>query len=669
VSGVALGALCLRAGAALRTLDISAKSCDGLTRDNVLGALKRAPAAAGALQELRTVRESDIDGERSQRGGGADDSEDEDEDGYDAHIERNHEFAERAFGGFDVPELLDACGALQRGAISVYAPAGGGAAAALRRLPPGVRVLLLVRFLLRRTELPETLAAGAGAALTALRIEGHQDDGGWDAMPDSIALAPALAVLPNLRSLRLFYAGLGGERAATLAPLLLPGGPPLRELVIYSSDVTAAGSAALTDAMAHNTTLRRVWLEACMLNEEATPSLAAALTRPDATLTHVKLINVGLMAEAAFAPLAAAMERNRSVRALSLCRNPYLGDAAAEALAASLAHNSTLRVLRLTRTAIGDAGWTALANALASSAALRTLDMRDIGRTEDVGRGRGALRAGGAQALARLLATHRGLRTLRLDGGMLGGARVAALARGLGANAGLRRLSLASLDAGDDGAAALAAALTRVRRTPAPAATLRRLCFDNNNLTAAGAAALASALAGDAAPTLTHLTLNENQIGNAGAKAIATALASNTTLTHLCMRWTSITAAGAAALGRALAAPGIRLAHLDVAFNYFGDAGAKALGGALAANASLTYLGVRSCDFGNAGARALARGVAANGTLRDMDASENDDVGDAGANALRAAMRAENTTLRRLLLGPEHEDELRDGPDPEALDE
>jgi Ran GTPase-activating protein (RanGAP) involved in mRNA processing and transport len=654
VSGATLGALCARAGAALRVLDITARSCDTLTAQCVLRALQHADAAAGALEELHAVRESDC--EFSQR----DEDSEGDDDGEVAIGFPRVRFERCVFSVAEAHELLDACGALRRGALHIDAPEGDDAAAALRALPPDVRVMLRLHNLRQAPALPAALAAGGGATLAGLHVQ-RAFDGVWDA---AAGVAPALAALPALRSLRLFGGAQGGDVAAALVSLLLPGGPPLRELAVVNSEVTPAGAVALTAALAANTSLRRLLLEGCLCGVDAGAALATALARPDATLTHLQLINVGLTTDAAFAPLAAALEHNRSVRTLSLCNNPFLCNAAGEALAASLAHNSTLRVLRLANTTIGDAGWTALAHALAHApgGALRTLDARRLGAAAGaaaVGGGGGALRAGGAAALARLLATHRGLRTLHLDGSALGGARVAALARGLGANTGLLCLGLASVDAGDDGAAALAAALTRPRRASAPA-TLSRLSLKNNALTACGAASLARALAGDAAPTLNRLSLNENQIGDAGAKAIAAALSSNTTLTHLCMSWTSFTAAGAAALGRALAAGGTRLVHLDVSFNYFGDAGAKAFGSALAANVSLTTLDVHGCDVGNAGARALARGVAANATLRELDASENDELGDAGADALRTAMRRDNAALRRLLLGPEHTDELRD---------
>ncbi|CAG9460351.1 unnamed protein product [Pedinophyceae sp. YPF-701] len=137
-----------------------------------------------------------------------------------------------------------------------------------------------------------------------------------------------------------------------------------------------------------------------------------------------------------------------------------------------------------------------------------------------------------------------------------------------------------------------------------PESALRALDLSSNDLRDDGARAIARALSEDDSGlkhTLEVLRLGRNAIGGCGTAALASALRNNTTLREL-----------------------------SLAQNQIGHRGAGELGALLACNSALQVLDVRSCGFGDKGTKKLVQGVQAQqrlgerSRLRRLDVSGNE---------------------------------------------
>ncbi|CAK0835981.1 unnamed protein product [Prorocentrum cordatum] len=232
------------------------------------------------------------------------------------------------------------------------------------------------------------------------------------------------------------------------------------------------------------------------------------------------------------------------------------------------------------------------------------------------------------------------LQSLDLSGNNVGDEGAAALAAALrapGALPSLQKLDLRSNNVGDEGAAALAAAL----RAPGALPRLQELDLSHNRVGDEGAAALAAALrAPGALPRLQVLDLRSNRVGDEGAAALAAglrALGALPSLQELHLGGNSVGAEGAAALAAALRAPGAlpSLQELHLGGNSVGAEGAAALAAALRAPGALPSLQKLDLDGNNVGDEGAAALAAA---LRVLDLMFNH-VGDEGAAALAAALR------------------------------
>ncbi|MFE8015060.1 gala protein [Streptomyces antibioticus] len=268
--------------------------------------------------------------------------------------------------------------------------------------------------------------------------------------------------------------------------------------------------------------------------------------------------------------------------------------------------------------------------------------------------------------------------TLRADGRVdlckqgLGTAGAARLLPVAAASAHATHLLLGTNTIGDDGARAVADALTDGHG-------LHTLYLGCNRIGPDGVTALADALTGD--DTVRALWLKRNPVGDAAARALAAALRRNTALRTLDLVNTGLTTDGLAALLDALtarprpverlfvggngltadAAPllaalirdaGVRELYLPA--NHLGDEGAAILAAA-ADPARPVRLGLGGNGIGPAGARALAGSLAGIEALdlgrpmsqRSLGAPANT-TGDEGAHALAAALPG--SPLRRLEL-------------------
>jgi hypothetical protein len=155
---------------------------------------------------------------------------------------------------------------------------------------------------------------------------------------------------------------------------------------------------------------------------------------------------------------------------------------------------------------------------------------------------------------------------------------------------------------------------------------------------------------------VTTLSLSGNNIGDEGAIAIAEALKVNEVLTTLNLRNNSIGDEGAKAIADALKSGTAVLTSLDLAgdpysmdlacdpysigFNInIGDEGAKAIAEALKVNAVLTELELFNNSIGDGGAKAIAEALKVNAVLTKLDIRINHNMGDAGKEAVRDAVK------------------------------
>ena len=203
------------------------------------------------------------------------------------------------------------------------------------------------------------------------------------------------------------------------------------------------------------------------------------------------------------------------------------GDAGLAAIAASLA-GCGLRALQLERNRITEAGLAPLLAALPAAHSLEALDLS-----------RNPIQPAGLVSLAQALPRCAGLRWMRLTQILFDVLAVAALVAALPACQ-VEDLDLTQTGVGDDGVAQLAGALPRCGR-------LRNLVLSLNNLTAAAAAPLASALP---ACELRSLDVGLNFIGE-GIVALAACLPA-TRLEQLSVHHCSMGPEGLQALAAAL---------------------------------------------------------------------------------------------------------------------
>lgn len=157
----------------------------------------------------------------------------------------------------------------------------------------------------------------------------------------------------------------------------------------------------------------------------------------------------------------------------------------------------------------------------------------------------------GAQALAEALSADEAprLKSMELRDNGIGPAGISAIGRALRAEGGTRleRLDLTGNRIGDDGAEAVAGVLRDL------ALSLEGLALGGNRIGDAGAEAIAAAIAGASGGSrLASLSLENNRIGDSGAEALAAALPSATDLGELNLAQNAISTRGALALASAL---------------------------------------------------------------------------------------------------------------------
>ncbi|KAK3287025.1 hypothetical protein CYMTET_5435 [Cymbomonas tetramitiformis] len=375
---------------------------------------------------------------------------------------------------------------------------------------------------------------------------------------------------------------------------------------------------------------------------------------------------------------------NGSLNELSVRENG-IGDEGAKALAIALTPNAegvfngSLNTLDLDVNGIGPEGAKALAVALTPNeqgvfnGSLNTLNLADNQLCGVDEFGRGTYDASGIKALADALAFNGSLNTLDLRINDIGDEGAKALAVALTPNAeGVFNTSLNTLDLtdnriGTEGAKALAVALTPnaegVFNT-----SLNTLNLTNNEIGPEGAKALAVALTPNAEGvfngSLNTLNLWGNKIGPEGAKALAAALTPNEegvfngSLNTLDVCNNDITGEAALQLAEAvLKHPCMKefnrimmqdirddkVQELDLNHSYIEDPGVLVLSKLLVFNTSLNTLDLYYNNLGDEGAKALAVALTPNAegvfntSLNTLNLRSNA-IGPEGAKALAVAL-------------------------------
>ena len=396
----------------------------------------------------------------------------------------------------------------------------------------------------------------------------------------------------------------------------------LTEIRIYFKSRTSL--AALSQALAVNTSLTTLYLSGNSLRADGATSLSQALA-VNTSLTTLDLLYNTIGAEGATS-LSQALAVNTSLTTLNLHHNS-IGDAAATSLTQALAVNTSLATLDLSWNSISDAGATSLSQALAVNTSLTTLHFS-----------RNSIGDAGATSLSQALAVNSSLTTLDLSRNSIGDAGATSLSQALAVNTSLTTLDLSGNSIGDAGATSLSQAL-------AVNTSLTALDLSGNSVGVEGATSFSQALAVNS--SLTALDLSHNSIGDAGATSLFQALAVNTSLTTLRLYENSIGAEGATSLSQALAV-NTSLATLNLSHNSIGDEGATSLSQALAVNTSLSTLILSWNSIGAEGATSLSQALAVNTSLATLNLSHNS-IGAEGATSLSQAL-AVNTSLTTLNL-------------------
>jgi cortexillin 1/2 len=160
------------------------------------------------------------------------------------------------------------------------------------------------------------------------------------------------------------------------------------------------------------------------------------------------------------------------------------------------------------------------------------------------------------------------------------------------------------------------------------------LHLSKNNITSAGASALAAAINQNA--TITSLDLSDNKIDDKGIVDIANALASKHGLTTLNLSGNNISKVGVAALLQAFGPGQHALLEIHLNRNNLGDDGAAQIAELIKANPHLTTINISGNKIGNRGAQAIADAFHSDSDVITIDLSDNE-IGTEGALALSKA--------------------------------
>ena len=379
----------------------------------------------------------------------------------------------------------------------------------------------------------------------------------------------------------------------------------------------------LAAVVANSGELRALNLSQNELDAEDARALAPALMKTTAFLTKLDLDDNKIGPEGAIA-IVEALKVNAVLTVLWLSDN-NIGVDGAKAIAEALKVNAVLTELHLYRNNIGDDGSKAIAEALKVNAVVTTLNL-----------GVNNIGVGGAKAIAEALKVNAVMKNLSVgyNSNIVGEAAQQLAAAALGSlslevlsgvpikelrEGKLTELNLISKGLGPTEGIVLAELIKF-------SAVVTTLSLSGNNIGDEGAIAIAEALKVN--EVLTTLNLRNNSIGDEGAKTIADALKSGTAVL------TSLDLAGDPYSMDLACDP------YSIGFNInIGDEGAKAIAEALKVNAVLTELELFNNSIGDGGAKAIAEALKVNAVLTKLDIRINHNMGDAGKEAVRDAVK------------------------------
>jgi Ran GTPase-activating protein (RanGAP) involved in mRNA processing and transport len=315
--------------------------------------------------------------------------------------------------------------------------------------------------------------------------------------------------------------------------------------------------------------------------------------------------------------IAEALKVNAALTKLLLGYN-NIGVDGAKAIAEVLKVNVVLTILHLDNNNIGAEGAKAIAEALKVNAVVTTLFLGD----NNIG-------VEGAIAIAEALKVNAVVTTLDLGSNSIGVEGAKAIAEALKVTAVVTTLKLGYNSIGVEGAKAIAAAF-KVN------AAVTEVGLSRNKIGDEGAKSIAEALKVNS--VVTTLFLLYNSIGDKGARAIAEALKVNLVVTDLRLWNNNIGNDGAKAIAEALNVNAV-LTNLELNVNNIGVEDAKAIAEALKVNAVLTKLKLRNNRIGPEGAIAIAEALKVNAVLTKLDLKYNSNMGDAGKQSMRDAVK------------------------------
>jgi hypothetical protein len=311
-----LAALCARAGASLRLLDLrDERACWLLTAGGVAAALQG--DAAQSLVELRLPLGLTLRAEHC-------------------------------------AALRERCPKLRSPPSVMWVDSTEEARDALAALPAGEKALRVTHIAHGAT----TWDAGAhaladalaGSTLAHLNLHGPLR-GYMLVFPGLLSTVLLPSLPPSLRTLKLYDNGLGPRAAADIAAWL-SNNSTLTNLDLCYNAISTQGCAALARALANHVSLTTLALRDNLISGAGATALADVLNT-----TKLRVLRLGLnfLDEGACQAIAAALHTNTTLLELDLSSNQHVGAAACAALAAAMADNTTLTRLDLRYCHLADA--------------------------------------------------------------------------------------------------------------------------------------------------------------------------------------------------------------------------------------------------------------------------------------------------------------------------
>ena len=333
VNDAALASLCARAGAALRTLRLDARTCLDVSGYELVDALRE-----GGCAGVRHIWAQPNGEDRSSH----------------ALLLSPHA----------VRQLTAACPLLEHAACAVTCVTVMEAVNVAEALPGPLKLVVQREGAERGTEERcRVLRCNVIELVAQSKII---------AFGGEAAFFEALQVNTTLTSLRLVNNVIGPTGAAALAEALRVNST-LTSLRLELDTLLDEGAAALADALRTNATLTTLEVGLDVIGRAGWIALADML-RANATLTSVRFVSNRMECDEAVA-FAEALHVNTTLTALDLGHN-RIGDEGAMAFGDALRVNATLKSLVLRENSIGNAGALALAEALRMNSTLTLLDLQ-----------------------------------------------------------------------------------------------------------------------------------------------------------------------------------------------------------------------------------------------------------------------------------------------------